>query len=286
MAEHPAQKAGWRSNLAARVWPWVALAWAIPVLLHVLLINILDLHWLLSRLLFAASAIAPLVAWWARGRGREPWAGFLTLMWLWLAVLEFLVLGGVNVDTAGIVFYLLFIFSLVTYWPLWAWFYRLRKLPSRSIGAADKLSMGIFLATGTPGIAASLGGLDAVTLALAFLIACYLTAALVVVGTKGPAWVQEELKDMLPWAVPWVRPYTEPSVIIAVAFGGIALVFLTTDIPVLSPLDPTVPAGLGDIAIREVVIFGLVFSYMGVLAVLQWFLLRPSQQGTTLEESD
>jgi hypothetical protein len=81
-------------------------------------------------------------------------------------------------------------------------------------------------------------------------------------------------------------PYTEPSVIITVAFGGIALAFLTTDIPVLSPLDPTAPAGLGDVAIREVVIFGLVLGYGGVLAVLQWFLLRPSQRGTTLEESD
>jgi hypothetical protein len=172
MPEHPAQKRGWRGYLAVRVWPWVALAWAIPVLLHVLLINVLDLHWLLSRLLLAASAIAPPVAWWARGRGREPWAGFLALMWLWTTILEFLVLGGVTVDTAAIVFYLLFIFTLITYWPLWAWFYRLRKFPSTLIGAADKLSMGIFLATGTPGIAVSLGGLNAVTLAVAFVIAC------------------------------------------------------------------------------------------------------------------
>jgi hypothetical protein len=104
-----------------------------------------------------------------------------------------------------------------------------------------------------------------------------------VIGTKGPAWVREELKDMHPRAVPWVRPYTEPSVIIAVSFGAIALAFVTTDIPVLSPLDPTAPAGLGDVAIREIVIFGLVFSYFGVLALLQWLLLRPSQRGTTPE---
>jgi hypothetical protein len=38
------------------------------------------------------------------------------------------------------------------------------------LGAADKLGIAIFLVTGTPGIAASIGGPDAVSLAAAFLI--------------------------------------------------------------------------------------------------------------------
>ncbi len=283
--EHPVPRTGWRGHLAAQVWPWVALAWAVPVLLHLLLVNILDLHWLLSRLLVAASAIAPQVTWWTRGRGREPLAGFLALMWLWTAIALELAVSGVTVATVAVAWWLLYVLSLVAYWPLWAWFYRLRKLPSSSIGAADRLSIGIFLVTGTPGIAASLGGLDAVTLATGFLIASYVTAALVVLGTKGPAWMQEELKEMLPWAVPWVRPYTEPSVIIAVSFGAIAVTFFGRELPVLSSLDPTAPASVGDVAARVFTVLGLAWGYIGVVALLQWFLLRPSRRGTPPEKS-
>jgi hypothetical protein len=56
------------------------------------------------------------------------------------------------------------------HWPA-VWGRRSRRLAGWTrLGAADKLGIAIFLVTGTPGIAASIGGPDAVSLAAAFLI--------------------------------------------------------------------------------------------------------------------
>lgn len=158
MAEHPTEKTDWRGYLATRVWPWVVLAWASPASLSLLLVRFFGLDWL-RWFLVAIWAIAPVVTWWVRGRGREPAVGFLALFWLMVGIQYAVKANGVTVADSVTELWVVLLF--VTYWPLWAWFYKLRKLPSARIGAADRLGILLFLITGAPSFAASTGGPDA-----------------------------------------------------------------------------------------------------------------------------
>lgn len=157
MAEPPVQRSGWRGYLATSVWPWVVLAWIVPLLLLRLrhLIPSLDQDWL-RWLLVAVWAIAPVATWWVRGRGREPFMGFLTLFWLLVTIFgtleEFKDLKIRN-EITGLSVQLL----VIIYWSSWLWLYKLRQLPSAKIEEADKLSILIFLLTAPFGIAASWG---------------------------------------------------------------------------------------------------------------------------------
>jgi hypothetical protein len=266
VAEHPARKTGWRGYLAPRVWPWVVLAWAIPALLSLLLVRILGQDWL-WWFLAAVWAVAPVVSWWVRGRGREPAVGFFAIVWLLGAIEAAVEINGVTV--ADIVTELWVLLLFVAYWPSWAWLYKLRKLPSVRIGEADKLGISIFLVTGAPGFAASIAGPDAVKqwgwLVVGFLVTLLWTIGLVVAGTKGPALVkelQEQVKDIRPSAVPWVRFYSEPSVIIAVSFGFIA--FMLT-------FQSVVPNWLSS---------WLGVMYFFVVVLLQRLLMRLSKKQT------
>lgn len=56
-------------------------------------------------------------------------------------------------------------------------------------------------------------------------VTIFLTIALVVAGMKGPAWIQEDMEDALPWAVPALRFYAKPSSMVALGFGIITLGF-------------------------------------------------------------
>jgi hypothetical protein len=268
VAEHSARKSGWRGYLATWVWPWAVVAWLIPYLLLRLvhLIPILNQDWL-RWFLVAVEAIAPVVTWWVRGRGREPAVGFFALFWLLATIGGAMEVKGITIP--DYILELSVLLLVVIYWPSWAWFYKLRKLPSARIGEADKLSISIFLLTGTPGIAASVGGPDAVKqwqlLVVAFFVTLFLTVGLVVLGMKGPALMQEDLKDMLPWAVPWARFYAEPSVIVAVSFGAITFVFTLQSVAPPRWLVPVLGVG-----------------YLFVVVLLQWVLVRPSQGRTPL----
>jgi hypothetical protein len=258
---------GWRGYLATRVWPWVVLAWAIPASLTLFLVRFLGQDWL-GWPLIALLAIAPIATWWTRGRGREPAVGFFALVWLMTAIDYTVETNGITVSdiTIELVGLLLFI----AYWSTWAWFYKLRKLPSARIGAADKLGISIFFITGAPTFAVAIDGPDVVKqwgyLVIGLFITVFWTLGVVMAGTKGPALVQEvqdQAKDLHPWVVPWVRFYTEPSVIIVVTFGFIAVI-LTFGSLVPDWLSPW-----------------LGIMYLLVVIFLQMILVRPEIQTTS-----
>jgi hypothetical protein len=97
VAERQTRNAGWRGYLAARVWPLVVMAWLIPASLSFLFVRILDqgyLRWLLTP----AVALAPVVTWWIRGRGREPIAGFLAIYWLLIMIQVIIERTGITVS--------------------------------------------------------------------------------------------------------------------------------------------------------------------------------------------
>ena len=257
MVQHPTPRAGWRGFFATRLWPWMVLAGAIPALLDLLLVQVLGQH-LLAWLLVPALAVGPAATWWVRGRGREPTLGFFALFWPLLLVIGWTQATVEVVQGSGL---------LLTgvYWGWRAWL-KLRKLPSAPLGAADKLTISIFLVTGLPGLGASLGGPDAVTqwawMAVAFALVVLLTVGVVVLGVKGPALLRELAKDTPSWAVSWLRVYSEPSVLVAVSLGYIA-VMLTFESLAPHWLTPWL---------------GLI--YLSAVVVLTRLLLRPSQGET------
>lgn len=268
MAERLTQNAGWRGYFTARVWPWVVIAWLIPASLSFLFVRILDQGWL-RWLLTPAVALAPVITWWIRGRGREPAAGFLAIYWLLIMIQVIIERIGITVSDTITEFWAV-LFTLI-YWPAWAWLYKLRRLPSSKIGAADKFSISIFLITGSPSFAVALGGPDAVKhwiyLAIGFVIALFWTVGLVVAGLKGPTLMKEMEKlvaDIGSRAALWVRLYTDSGVLIAVSFGFIS-VFVTFK----SILPNWLAPGLGVI-------------YVLIVILLHALLIRPSERGDAL----
>jgi hypothetical protein len=261
VVRRPTAGTAWRGSLATRVWPWVTLAWALPALLSLLLLRLLGQRWL-GWFLFAAWAVAPVVTWWLRGRGRAPDVGFYALAWLLILVTGWIEAIGVAVPDEVVRSAALLL--IVVYWPSWAWFYKLRKLPSARIELADRFSISIFLATGPVGFATSIGGPEAAKrwdwLAVASFVTLLLTGAVVVIAAKGPAWVREQAKDARAWAVPWLRVYSKPSLILEVTLGYIAV---TLAFEPLSPdwLSPWL---------------GLI--YLSAVVLLTRLLLRPSHQ--------
>jgi RsiW-degrading membrane proteinase PrsW (M82 family) len=146
--------------------------------------------------------------------------GFYALVWLWLIVIGWTRPSALAVQGSGLLL-------MGSYWGLWSWFCELRKLPSTPLALADRLSVCIFVVTGPPGLAASLAGPDAVKqwdwLAVASLVTLLLTIGVVMLGAKGPALLQELAKDAPSWAVAWLRVYSEPSVLVAVALGYVTV---------------------------------------------------------------
>jgi hypothetical protein len=268
VAEHPARNAGWRGYFGARVWPWVVMAWLIPASLSFLLVRILDQSWL-RWLLTPSWALAPVLTWWMRGRGREPFTGFLAIFWLLITVQVVIERTGITVSDQITELWTVLLFFV--YWPTWAWFYKLRKLPSSRIGAADKLSISIFLIAGSPSFAAALGGPDAakdlISLAIGLVVALFWTVGLVVAGLKGPTLMKEMEKlvvDIGSRAALWVRLYTDSGVLIAASFGFIT-VFVT--------FKPILPNWLAP---------GLGVMYVLVVILLQALLIRPSEREDAL----
>jgi hypothetical protein len=253
--QHPTPRPGWRGLFATRLWPWVALAGAIPPLLDLLLVDFLGQQWL-AWILRPAWAVGPVATWLVRGRGREPMLGFYALVWLWLLVIGWTQPSAITVQGFGLLL-------IGTYWGLWSWFCKLRKLPSTLLALADKLSVCIFVVTGPPGLAASIAGPDAAKqwdwLAVASLVTSLLTLGVVVLGAKGPALLQELAETAPAWALSWLRAYSEPSVLVAVALGYIT-VMLTFQPLAPDWLDPWL---------------GLV--YISAVLLLTGLLLRRSQ---------
>jgi hypothetical protein len=252
-AQRPTFRTSWRRFLVTRLWPWVVLAAVVSASLHLLLVKILGQQWL-ARLLIPAVAVGPAAAWWVRGRGREPTLGYFALVWLLLMVVGWTDATVVESQVAGLLL-------TGSYWGLWGWFCKLRKLPSTPLPLADQLSVCIFLVTGPPGIAA-MAGPEAVTqwnwLAAGLLVTLLLTVGVVVLGMKGPTLLQELAKNAPPWVLSWLRVYREPSLLVAVSMGFIA---------VMLAFQPLAPDWLSPW-------LGLI--YLGTVGLLTGLLLRRS----------
>ncbi len=251
VARHPPPRRGF---LTTRQWPCVVLAGTIPPLLDLLLVKFLGQRWL-AWILLPAWAVSPLATWWVRGRGREPALGFFALVWLWLLAIGWTGASATTIQGSA---------SLLIggYWGLWSWFCKLRKLPSAPLALADKLSVCIFVVTGPPSLAASIAGPEAAKqwdwLAVTSLVTLLFTIGVVVLGTKGPALLQEQAKTARAWALSWLRVYTEPSVLVAVALGYVT---------VMLTFEPLAPGWL-------VPWLGLL--YVSGVLLLTGLLLRPS----------
>jgi hypothetical protein len=275
---------GWRGYLALRVWPSVALAWAIPAGILALLIPVRG-PYPLKWVLVVVWTIAPVVTWWIRGRGREASVGLVALCWFLPAARATLEMVGITVTDQVIT--LCLVLLPVIYFPLWAWFYKLRKVPSSPIRAGDRLSISIFCITSIPVFAESIGGPEAVKdwayLIMGFLTAGFWTVGLIVAGKKGPALVHELLQDLkdsgrltVPWVrrlVPWIGLYSEPSVIVAASLGVILLQITFDDVA---------PEWLENPPLSGVAFTFVVFSVMVITHVL---LIRPAEENVSSSQT-